>query len=355
MATIAHALNREGIPFPARATKSGPKRRGWAVSTIHTILHNEKYAGVWTWNKTQYVRDPDTGRRTPIARPREDWNRKERPELRIIEPAPWEAVQARFAAIDRGFGAGPGRPPRNGATPVYSPYLLSGLLSCKPCGARMTAQPSQRRKGDRYAYYTCSFAKSKGPAICDHRSLYRQDRLEAALIAKFREATTPDMVTVLVRTANAHVAELLRGRDAHAQSVKAELLRLDSEAGNLVRFLKQGADSERVRIELQTTEDAIAALRLELVETERTETAIPLVHRAWIEQRLDELGNLLRGDPQRARLEMAKHLDGPLTVQSLPSTPGERRALIEGRVTADSLLANKEGVVSAVVGCGGWI
>jgi site-specific DNA recombinase len=358
MATIAHALNREGIPFPAKETKRGPSRRGWAVSTIHSILHNEKYVGVWIWNKTQFVKDPDTERRRPIPRSPDQWDRQERPELRIIEPALWDAVQARLAAVRRDFGAGPGRPPRNGAAALYSRHLLSGLLSCKPCGARMTVQPSQRRKngkGYRYGYYTCSFAKTKGPAICDHRVLYRQDRLEATLVAWFREATTPDMVTALVSTVNAKIAELLRGRDARAQSIKAELLRLESDAGNLVRFLKQGAEFERVRAELQTTEEAIAALRLELVQTESAEAVVPLVHRTWIERRLEQLGRLLQDDPPRARQEIAKHLDGGLTLAPRPSELGQRRAIIEGRVKPDSLLANQEGVVSAVVGCGGWI
>src|SRR5712691_1358915 len=40
---IAVQLNAEGVPFPAKATRRGPTRRGWAVSTIHTILANEKY------------------------------------------------------------------------------------------------------------------------------------------------------------------------------------------------------------------------------------------------------------------------------------------------------------------------
>lgn len=34
MRTIAHELNAEGLPFPAKDTKRGPARRGWAVSTI---------------------------------------------------------------------------------------------------------------------------------------------------------------------------------------------------------------------------------------------------------------------------------------------------------------------------------
>ncbi len=65
MATIAHALNREGVPFPAKDTKRGLKRHGWAVSTIHTILHNEKYAGCGPG-----TRPSSCGTRTPgAARP----------------------------------------------------------------------------------------------------------------------------------------------------------------------------------------------------------------------------------------------------------------------------------------------
>src|SRR5438093_10051073 len=61
LAAIAHALYREGIPFPAKDTKRGPARRGWAISTIQVMLHNEKYTGVWIWNKTRFVKDPDSG------------------------------------------------------------------------------------------------------------------------------------------------------------------------------------------------------------------------------------------------------------------------------------------------------
>jgi site-specific DNA recombinase len=105
---IAHALNHEGVPFPAKDTKRGPARLGWAVSTIAVILRNEKYAGTWVWNKTRFLKDPDSGRRRPIDRPRDEWVTQERPELRIIEPRLWQAVQARQRAMEERFGCGPG-------------------------------------------------------------------------------------------------------------------------------------------------------------------------------------------------------------------------------------------------------
>jgi DNA invertase Pin-like site-specific DNA recombinase len=356
MMAIAHALNREAVPFPAKDTKRGPARVGWAVSTIHAILSNIKYAGTWIWNQTRFLKDPETGRRRPVARPESEWVRQERADLRIVEPETFHAVQARRAQ----FEAGPGRPPRNGAVPGYgSPYLLSGLLRCKLCGARMTAQTAKRRKGAKvyaYRWLVCSFAKNKGPAVCSHRVWYRQERLEAALIGKFREATTPAMITVLATLVNDQVAERLRQRDSRAGDLKVELLQLEREAGHLVRFLASGGDSATVAAQLRLTEAAIAALRGEVNRAERSAPAVPVVHRSWVAQRVEHLEALLASDPRRARLEIAKHLDGDLTVEPRPAEVGERRVIIAGRVKPDALLAGgQEGAVFTEVGCGGWI
>ena len=31
------------------------------------------YLGRWVWNKTMFVKDPVTGKRTPVARSKDDW------------------------------------------------------------------------------------------------------------------------------------------------------------------------------------------------------------------------------------------------------------------------------------------
>jgi DNA invertase Pin-like site-specific DNA recombinase len=353
MAMIAHALNRDGVPFPAKDTKRGPARLGWAVSTIHTILRNEKYVGDWVWNKTRFLKDPDSGRRRPVSRPAEEWIRHERPELRVVEPEAWEAVQARLKQIHEQFGEPDSRRPlRNGAGPLYSPYLLSGLLRCA-CGASMSAQTAKRRKAGKvyvYGWYRCGFARDKGPSVCTHRTWYPQAPLERALIAKFREATTPAMVSTLVQMVNAELDRAQRDAEARAGTQKAELLRLEREAANLVRFLAEGGDSRTVREELRAIEEAIQAVRLEFTSHERR---APLrVHRAWVESQLDHLEDLLRRDACGARAEIRKHLDGMLTVNPLPGPAGARRLEISGRVKHDSLLADQE-AVRALVGCGG--
>lgn len=48
------------------------KRRNdgrWLVSTLHAILHNERYIGRQVWNRSEWVKDPDSGKRTRRDRP----------------------------------------------------------------------------------------------------------------------------------------------------------------------------------------------------------------------------------------------------------------------------------------------
>jgi hypothetical protein len=70
--------------------------------------------------------------------------------------------------------------------------------------------------------------------------------------------------------------------------------------------------------------------------------------------KLERLDELLRREPAQAKAEIAKHLDGELTVRPLSSTGRERRAEIRGRAKLNGLLEGQEAVLQ-YVGCGGWI
>jgi hypothetical protein len=360
MKAIAHQLNADAVPFPAKDTKRGPARRGWAVSTIYTILLNEKYIGAWVWNKTRFLKDPDSGRRRPVPRPPAEWIRQNRPELRVVDDEVWRAVQSRLHQIRQGFGRS-GGPPTGGARPMYSRYLLTGLLRCAVCGARMRAQTAVKRKRGhvyRAGWYRCSFAADKGPAVCGHRVWYRQDRLEGSLVAKFREAMTPPIIDALTLAVNAEVDAAARMHEDRARELKSEILRLEREAGNLVRFLA-GGDSFSVRTELQSIEAGLQGLRLELSALEQEAgLTLPRASSGWIRARLEHLDDLLRDDAQRARHEVLKHLDGDLTIRPLTSEVKRGAAHpfeIRGRIKHDSLLAvNQEAACATLVAGAGF-
>src|SRR5262249_30852421 len=182
------------------------------------------------------------GLRAP-AGPAEEWIRQEHPELRIINSSLWEAVQQRLAFVEKTFGVGLGHPPRGGAHVAYSPYLLSGVLRCGCCGARMVAQTTTRKKGTdvyRYRVYRCRFAKTKGPVVCTHGTGYRQERLEGALLDKFREAMTAPMTDALASMINAQLEVVSQGHTARTAELTGEMERLEGQASHLVRFLATG-------------------------------------------------------------------------------------------------------------------
>src|SRR5262249_3245736 len=95
---IAARLNAERI--------AGPRGQAWGDTTIRGhalrgtgILHNELYIGRLVWNRQRYVKDPHTGKRLGRLNPSSEWLITEVPDLRIVDQALWDHVQARLGDI----------------------------------------------------------------------------------------------------------------------------------------------------------------------------------------------------------------------------------------------------------------
>jgi hypothetical protein len=152
------------------------------------------------------------------------------------------------------------------------------------------------------------------------------------------------------RTIRAGTAADCQGHDARTAELTGEIERLESRASHLVRFLATGGDSPAVRAELRTIEMTLEGLRAEWAAIEKASALPPpRVHPGWVMTKLERLDALLRRNPQRAKVEILKHLDGDLVIAPKPSTTGERRAEISGRAKSDSLLRDKEAVCLQVV------
>jgi site-specific DNA recombinase len=122
---IVDVLVDEQHPCPNHGRREG-RKAGWAKTSVRELLRNPRYCGTIIWNRRQWVKNPDTGKRISKLRPRNEWVSVRDPSQEIISPALFEEVQGvlakRALEFSRGqMGRYKGRNP--GAT--YSEYLLA--------------------------------------------------------------------------------------------------------------------------------------------------------------------------------------------------------------------------------------
>lgn len=141
LTALARLLTLEGVPLPAEHARK-LSARVWHRSTIYKILCNETYLGVIYDNKTQRIpgeKNPDHNTRRRRV-PREEWIAVKVPSL--IEPALFEAAQARMAR----------NKVQSTRNRKHDYLLVEGRLRCGQCRLVL----SGRLDGRGYAMYRCS-------------------------------------------------------------------------------------------------------------------------------------------------------------------------------------------------------
>jgi site-specific DNA recombinase len=174
MKSIVRDLNVRKVPSRGSAWKRSLRRKDgcWLISSLNPLLQNERYAGRVVWNRSTWVKDPDSGQRTRRERPESEWIVTSCPAL--IEASVWSKVQQRCE--ERATGQRAGRPRR---------YLLSGLLVCEQCGARLVVTSKPAR-------YGCGTYLYGGRAACRMDASAKLEDVEAAVLGPVRAALLTD-------------------------------------------------------------------------------------------------------------------------------------------------------------------
>lgn len=236
---IAAYLNAEGIPGP----RGGP----WNASSINGsrsrangILHTEQYIGVKVWNRMDVRKDPRTGARTPVLKPREEWRRTPTPDLRIVDQAVWDKVHKRLDDTGQGGARKP---------PARRPHLFSGLLKCGCCGATYTVYNRDR--------LTCAAAREKGDAVCSNRRLVKRQDIERRVIEGLQSRLlAPEAVAAFVRFYH----EAWEREAAQVRDERAPLARKHAELG---RRIERTLDMVEQGMATRATMERLAALEAE--------------------------------------------------------------------------------------------
>jgi site-specific DNA recombinase len=321
LASIAKKFNEEGVPAPQ------PPRtrlvRAWCPSSIREILRNERYHGVFVWNRTQKQRNPETGRKISKRRPKSEWRRVDVPEWRIVSEELWNGAHARIGFVNERLSAC--RLGGLSRTEQSRKYLFSGLLRCGDCGSRMVIVSGGGKRG--YVRYGCPSHRYRG--ICDNALTIRRERLEAQLLRALEERLVkPDMMAYALKQFSAQLQQRLaqirkRAPNSSVAALQRQRRELQDKATKLANAIEAAGHSPTLLARLASVEAELGRV------DERIKSHKPVDFKATTEQIRDfatknvlNLQGLLGGDVTRAKAALMKHVQQlVLTPRDLPSGP----------------------------------
>lgn len=291
---IVYHLNETRVP--------APRGKLWAKSAVYGspkqgtgILNNALYRGQYTWNRGQWVKDPDTGKRTRLQRPESEWMTSDRPELRIVSDELWQAAYKRLHRYQAG---GPRQRP---GKPTY----LGGILRCGICGGPMNAVDVRR--------YGCKNNKESGPTACAGTKIARKTADDRILGVVRAELLSPDAITEFQKAWKSISSTMASQKKQQNQSAAKRLGELEREIDNLVQAIATVGMSVALQARLAQAEAEKSSLLARSPEAGQDHAPAPF-NGAKIKAAVLALEQHLAKDPQRSR-ELLAELLGDITVR----------------------------------------
>jgi site-specific DNA recombinase len=244
--SIAADLNARRIPSPGSSWNRTLRRaKGWMGSAIRVIVRNERYRGVIHWNTSEWRKDPDTGRRKRVVRPRSEWVTHVDESLRIVSDDLWARAQHRVQ---------PGKDGKRLKTGGKPKFLLSGLLVCDVCSAHYTIT-------DQRSYGCSSFHNGRA---CSNSIRVRRDRAETVLIDPIRkDLLSAERAQRMAREMQFEYVERVRATQTRRAEYPQELRDLIGRIERLRDRLKRG-DPDMTPDEIQAAIERAEAKAHEL-------------------------------------------------------------------------------------------
>ena len=293
---IVHRLNAEGLPAPHDKGRGNKGARGWIPGTINAIVRNERYLGRLTWNAREWIKNPLTGKRNAVARPREQWTTTEQPKLAIVDDLTFAAAQRRT------------RTNRDTKVArVRRDTMLAGLLRCGVCEGSITCVGGTTKNGKRYRTLGCTAHWSRGSSICPNGLTVSEMKANASLVSELTAVLTdPDFIAEVVTAFTARLSEITSRANATADTER-QVATLERQVRQLAENMAMAPMSPALRSLLAERENELAAAHLALSESRPTVRVVPLpgAIRLYVEHIADTLAS---DDQGRAGRLLRDHL-----------------------------------------------
>ena len=231
--TIAEHLNAEG-----RRTQEGSK---FSKNSFHSILHQEKYCGVFVWNKATSKAD-DGSRNSHKQKP-------ETEQVRISEGCPSIIDRDTFDRVQEKMRK------RKGGNRNRYHYMLSslGVLKCADCGHTLEGRVCTSHKGEKNTVYACP-NHHNGDRRCptkDIRTEYLDEAVARTLVYhRFRKEDLSNVSAMV--SVDDEVIRLQKRRKELRSAITRNMQLLEKSASDVAeaRYFENSEELNRVEKKL---------------------------------------------------------------------------------------------------------
>ena len=223
---IIRWLNDQGI----RTTKKKP----FTKSSLATLLHNEKYIGVYTYGDLVRVEDGMPA---------------------IVDRETFDKVQE-LMKVNR-------RAPSH--TWTHQEYILTDKLFCGKCGSPMVGESGLSKTGAKHCYYSCTGRRKK--KTCDKRPV-RQDWIEGEVLKATREMLADEELLDWIADQTYNYYLSVNGREEEKTILQKELAGVDTSIDRLVSAIEAGAFNDRIKSRLDALNEQKAQITASIADLE---------------------------------------------------------------------------------------
>ncbi len=223
---IIRWLNDQGI----RTTKKKP----FTKSSLATLLHNEKYIGVYTYGDLVRVEDGMPA---------------------IVDRETFDKVQE-LMKVNR-------RAPSH--TWTHQEYILTDKLFCGKCGSPMVGESGFSKTGAKHCYYICTGKRKK--KTCYKRPV-RQDWIEGEVLKATREMLADEELLDWIADQTYNYYLSVNGREEEKTILQKELAGVDTSIDRLVSAIEAGAFNDRIKSRLDALNEQKAQITASIADLE---------------------------------------------------------------------------------------
>lgn len=231
-------------------TKRGNK---FGKNSLYSILSNEKYTGVYVFNKTQ--RKGVNGKRNGHKQKSEDEIIKVEGGMpQIIDKEVFRQAQEMMQK----------RKKTPGSHKATTLYLLTGIIRCGECGYAMQGNKRKDKYGNDYISYRCGCRKQKRD--CKNKEIKRDYLEEFVLTELEKHVLNDEVIPVLSKELNERIKTKSNDNKEMLNNLKNKLEKVNKEIENILNAIMSGIVNKMLKDKLDELERVKLNLEVKINE-----------------------------------------------------------------------------------------